>query len=126
MPVANTQDQMQLITLDIDSSTEHAVGSCCSAQLVQEICRRLLHPCVPLSDAAAVKLQQQQGASSSATAPAAGVLLRSLPVELLYDDAGLELFDQITQVCKRTSRRFAAMMAAEWTAQELHLSVYVI
>jgi hypothetical protein len=87
--------QMQLITLGEGSSV--ADGSCCSSQLLQDICQRLLHPRVPLSAAASRKLQQQV-AGCNATVPPAGALLRSLPVELLYDDAGLDLFDQITQV----------------------------
>jgi hypothetical protein len=87
--------QMQLITLGEGSLGAH--GSCCSLQLVQDICQRLLHPSVPLSAAAADKLQLQ-AAGGNAPAPPAGALLRSLPVELLYDDAGLDLFDQITQI----------------------------
>jgi hypothetical protein len=87
--------QMQLITLGEDSSA--ADGSCCSSQLLQDIFQRLLQPRVPLSPAAAHTLQQQ-AASGNAPVPPAGALLRSLPVELLYDDAGLDLFDHITQV----------------------------
>lgn len=87
--------QMQLITLGQDSSG--ADESCCSSQLVQDICKRLLQPSVPLSVAAARKLRQQC-ARANAAIPPEGALLRSLPVELLYDDAGLDLFDQITQV----------------------------
>jgi hypothetical protein len=94
--VADMNGRVQLITLGQDTSD--AMGSCCSAQLIQDICQRLLHPSVPLSDAAALKLRQQRG-TANATAPSGGTLLRSLPVELLYDDAGLDQFNRITQVC---------------------------
>lgn len=93
--IANMNGQVQLITLGQDTSD--AVGNCCSAQLVQDICQRLLHSSVPLSEAAALKLRQQC-ADPNAHTPPEGALLRSLPVELLYDDAGLDLFDKITQV----------------------------
>lgn len=93
-------------------------GSSC-ADLVSNIARGLLVPSVPLSATAAHRLKQQVRSSncyngcrcnsktsrvSGATATAGqtgklqpdALLLRSLPTELLYDDAGLQLFDQIT------------------------------
>lgn len=67
---------------------------CSQAGLLKGILRCLLQPSVPLSAQAAVKLhhQQQQWPGTRASA---GRLLKSLPVELLYDNTGLALFDQV-------------------------------
>lgn len=115
---------------DINSGQEHdgsrstsvcedGSSTSSSAELVPSIVRGLLVPSIPLSTAAAQKLQQQTGSNNynghcshnnetplahNAAATSAGKsvqttqprLLRWLPTELLYDDAGLQLFDQIT------------------------------
>jgi hypothetical protein len=75
--------------LRVDSGLEQ----CSQTGLLEGIRRGLLQPSVPLSAAAAAKLQQQQQQQSSETRE--GQLLRSLPVELLYDSTGLALFDQV-------------------------------
>lgn len=69
------------------------VGNSHQPGLLQDIAVGLLNPRVPLSIQAARKLQgscpgQQQGAGYRCH-------LKSLPTQLLYDDTGLELFDQV-------------------------------
>lgn len=79
-------------------------GECSQTGLLAGIQRGLLQPSVPLSAQAAVKLQQQQqqwpgtrlALPRPALLPRCGTLLRSLPVELLYDSRGIALFDQVT------------------------------
>lgn len=104
---------VQLIHLGGSGNTG---GSSCSDQLLHQIGQGLLTRSFPLSGAAARKLQQQQNGNSHFSgnisdsthhlgavpkgATSWGITqehhLRTLPVELLYDDAGLTLFDQIT------------------------------
>jgi hypothetical protein len=65
--------------------------------LLHDIARGLLQPNVPLSAQAAAQLRRQQAeAGYGVLQHNAGDLLKFLPVELLYDDAGLQLFDQVT------------------------------
>lgn len=66
----------------------------CQTGLLEGIARGLLQPSVPLSAQAADKLQRQRSDKQSRQQQA-GQLLKSLPVELLYDDTGLQLFDQV-------------------------------
>jgi hypothetical protein len=66
----------------------------CQTGLLSGIARGLLQPSVPLSLKAAEKLQQHWPGKQHVQQHA-GQLLKSLPVEILYDDTGLQLFDQV-------------------------------
>lgn len=63
------------------------------SELLTSIVCGLTHPTVPLSAQAAAKLRE----TSSSPRHAPGDLVKSLPVELLYDDNGLQLFDQVRE-----------------------------
>lgn len=93
------QPQFSLIHVGKHTGPENAADTSQIA-LLEGIALGLLHPSVPLSDQAVVKLRlQQTEAGLGVFQHNAGDLLRSLPVELLYDDPGLQLFDQVTMQC---------------------------
>lgn len=73
---------------DDDGGNSHQAGG---PDLLEDIALGLLTPRVPLSIQAARKLQ----GSCPGQQQSAGCQLKSLPTQLLYDDTGLELFDQV-------------------------------
>lgn len=92
-PTHTTAQHMQLI--HVKSGTGN--GADASSLLLGGIASGLLIPSVPLSDAAARQLHAVD-AHNQQHQQHAGTLLKSLPVELLYDDRGLQLFDHVCGV----------------------------
>lgn len=123
MPYHNSLEAAEVPLIHVDSEVVNGQDTC-QTGLLHGIARGLLQPSVPLSSQAAEKLQRQRS-SKQHTQQHAGQLLKSLPVELLYDDTGLHLFDQVTkaaatQATMLTSAYSAAFMVSP-TIVQLHL-----
>ena len=79
--------------LSADTTVDFTLPNSSTTGLLKGIAGGLLQPSFPLSSRAAEKLQQVL--SGRQYQLPAGHLLRLLHVELLYDDTGLQLFDQV-------------------------------